>query len=185
EPDRVVRRDGDAAVAHHLLEQVLVHREGRAGDAGADVGDIRELEQALHGAVLAERAVQDRQDDVDRPDRGERPASGWNRQRLRGTRLGISYQDMSRTVRSPRFERPAPVAADCDLGDLVPVGVEWRAAPTRRGERYLVLARAPARENGHANAAPSRAHGGGGGPDVVVDGVVVPGPGGDAPAGVV
>ena len=34
---------------------------------GSDVRDRGELEQALHGAVLAKRAVEDREDDVDGP----------------------------------------------------------------------------------------------------------------------
>ena len=76
EPDRVVRGDRDAAVAHDLLEQVLVHREGRGGDAGADVRDAGELEEPLHRSVLAERAVEDREDDVDgaEPSRAARPS---------------------------------------------------------------------------------------------------------------
>ena len=83
EPDGVVCRDGDAAVAHHLLEQVLVHRERGRGDAGADVGHVCQFEQPLHGSVLAERPVQDRQNDVHGADRLERPGLGRNGQRLR------------------------------------------------------------------------------------------------------
>ena len=71
-------RDRNAAVAHHLLEEILVHRERRRGDAGADVGDVGELEQPLHGAVLPEGPVQDRQDDVDLSERRERSGRGWN-----------------------------------------------------------------------------------------------------------
>ena len=88
-PDRVMARDRNAAVPHHLLEEVLVHRERRARDAGADVRDARELEQPLHRPVLAERAVQDRQHDVDGSERGERAGLGGNGQRLRRTRLGV------------------------------------------------------------------------------------------------
>ena len=58
-------RHGDAVVAQHRLEHVLVHAERGGEHAGADVGDAGELEQALHGAVLAEGAVEDREDDVD------------------------------------------------------------------------------------------------------------------------
>ena len=92
-------RDGDAAVAHHLLEEVLVHRERGAGDAGADVRDAGELEQSLDGAVLAERAVEDRQHDVDGAERGERSGLGGNGQRLR------------RTSRPQRRPGPARAAA--------------------------------------------------------------------------
>ena len=48
------------------LHHVLVHAHGGAEHARADVGHARELEQALHRAVLAHRAVQHREDDVDR-----------------------------------------------------------------------------------------------------------------------
>src|ERR1700756_49664 len=63
-------------------------------------------------------------------------------------------------------ERPAPVAADRDLGDLVPLPVEGRGARPPRLQRDLVLAGAAASEDGHAETA-GRAHPvvvGGGGP---------------------
>ena len=66
---RDVPRDGDSTVAEHGLEQVLVHAERGGGDARADVGHARELEEPLDGAVLAERAVEDRKDDVDLAER--------------------------------------------------------------------------------------------------------------------
>ena len=87
EPDRVVARDGDAAVPQDLLEEVLVHREGGGGDSRPDVGDVGQLEQALHRPVLAEGPVQDGQHDVDLAERRERAGLGRNRQRLRGARL--------------------------------------------------------------------------------------------------
>ena len=74
EPDRVMARHRDAAVAHDLLEQVLVHRERGRRDAGADVGDVGELQQPLHRPVLAERAVQDGKDDVHLAERRRRRA---------------------------------------------------------------------------------------------------------------
>src|ERR1700747_526020 len=64
------------------------------------------------------------------------------------------------------IERPAAVAADRDLGDLVPLGIEGRGDRPSRLEGDVVLARAAARENGHAETA-GRAHPvvvGGGGP---------------------
>jgi hypothetical protein len=75
-PQRHVAGDGNAAVAQDGLTEVLVHADGGGGDARPDVGHARELEQALHRPVLAERPVQDRQHDVDL---AERP---------RGSRVG-------------------------------------------------------------------------------------------------
>ena len=43
----------------------LVHRRSRGEHPGADVRDAGQLEQALDGPVLAVRAVQDREHDVD------------------------------------------------------------------------------------------------------------------------
>jgi hypothetical protein len=78
----VVPRHRYAAVAHDLLEQILVHRDGRGGDARSHVRLVRELEQSLHGPVLPERPVQDRQHDVDGADRRERAGLGRNGQCL-------------------------------------------------------------------------------------------------------
>ena len=80
-------------------------------------------------------------------------------------------------VRS-RFERPASVAADCDLRDLVPLRVEAAGDGTRRGQGDVVLARPAAREDGHAEA-PGRAH------PVVVVVDVVGGPGENWPTSIV
>jgi len=60
---------------------------------------------------------------------------------------------MARLVRSSCLERPAAVAADRDLGDLVPLRVERRDDRPRGGEGDLVLARPAAREDGHADPA--------------------------------
>ena len=60
-----VRGLRQAGGGEELLHDVLVHGGGGAEDAGADVGDVGELEEALDGAVLAEGAVEDGEDDVD------------------------------------------------------------------------------------------------------------------------
>ena len=46
------------------LKMSLSMRHRRGQHVGADVGDVEALEQALDAAVLAERAVQDREGDV-------------------------------------------------------------------------------------------------------------------------
>ena len=169
EPDRVVARDGDAAVAHHLLEEVLVHRERGGRDARADVRDVRELEQPLHRPVLAERPVQDRQHDVDGSERRERPRRGRNGQRLR--RALSSPVDTSDWDLPRRLERPAAVAADRDVHDVVALRIERLEHRAGGGEGDVVLARAAAREQRDAEPA---AHGVVG---VVVVSVVVVGAG--------
>ena len=153
EADRVVGRDGDAAVAHHLLEEVLVHRERGAGDARADVRDAGELEQSLDRPVLAERAVEDRQHDVDGAERGERSGLGGNGQCLRRTRLALNAcRAWPREGRGAGLERPAAVAADRDADDVVPLRVERREHRAGGGEGDVVLARAAAREQRDAKA---------------------------------
>src|SRR4051812_46143467 len=162
-PERVLRplslpqgdvvRDRHAAVAHDRLEDVLVHCERRAEHARADVGHARELEQALHRPVLAERPVQDREDDVDVTER--------RRHALRrdGQRLGDRG-----AVGRPSRKLPAAVAADLDGDRLVPLRVERVQHRPRRGERDLVLGRASAQQHGHADAATHGLGGGGGSP---------------------
>ena len=50
----------DAGRREDLLGHRLVHRQSRAEHAGPGVGNVGEFEQALHGAVLAHRTVQER-----------------------------------------------------------------------------------------------------------------------------
>ena len=59
----------DAGVAHQGLEDRLVHPDGRARHAGADVRHAERLEEALQHAVLTAGAVNDRKDDVRAPGR--------------------------------------------------------------------------------------------------------------------
>ena len=132
-------RDGHAAVAHHRLEDVLVHAERRGEHPGADVRNVRQLEQPLHSAVLAERAVQDRQDDVDDAEPLERAAVVRDRQRPRD---GL-----------PGPELPPAVAPDRDLGDVVPRRIERLEHGAGRRERDVVLARTAAGKQRHAQAA--------------------------------
>ncbi len=75
-----IPRHRDPLVAHHRLEEVLVHAQRRGGHARADVGDACELEEPLDGAVLAEGPVQHREDDVHLAERLDRPPVGRNRE---------------------------------------------------------------------------------------------------------
>ena len=70
-----VRGEGKAGGEEHALHGVFVHAGGGAEDAGADVGDVGELEEALDGAVFAEGAVEDGEDYVD-AERGGRTRRG-------------------------------------------------------------------------------------------------------------
>ena len=65
-----VRGLGQAGGGEEPLHGVLVHGGGGAEDAGADVGDVGEFEEALDGAVFAEGAVEDGEDDVEARVRG-------------------------------------------------------------------------------------------------------------------
>ena len=144
---RDVARDRDPAVAEHRLEEVLVHAERRRRDAGADVRHAGELEQALHRAVLAERAVQDR---AARRRPAPSVAAGASSRATHGQRLRRSSRDSSLSPGSPSSQRPSrPISID---DGLVALGVERGDHRARRRERDLVLARAAAREHGDANA---------------------------------
>ena len=150
-PQRDVAGHRDPTVAHHGLEDVLVHRERRAEHACAHVRDARELEQALHRAVLTERPVQDREHHVHLAERRGHLV-GRHRQRLRDGSVFTGS------------ELPASVALDRHGGNVVPFGVEGLEHRPRGLERDLVLGRLAAEQDGDADAL---AHGIGGGGGVL------------------
>ena len=135
--------DGHALVAHHRLEEILVHAERRGGDAGADVGDVGELEKALHRAVLAEGPVQDGEDDVHALERGGRVVRGD------GQHLA-ALADPALPGRG--LELPAPVLADLDGAHVVALGVERIDDGASRRDRDVVLARASAHDHRHPDS---------------------------------
>ena len=57
--------DRQPASREQNLHDRLVHARRRGQHAGADIRNVREFEQALHGAVLAVRPMQDREHHVD------------------------------------------------------------------------------------------------------------------------
>ena len=107
-----------ADTLHHLL----IHADGGGHHARAHVGQVGQLQQALHRAVLAEGAVQDGEDHVDLGLRA---------------RLG---QDGARA--------PLAVLVDEVLQNLVPGGVDARHDGLGRADRNLVLAAAAAVNDG-------------------------------------
>src|SRR5581483_2644555 len=132
----------DPLVAHHRLEQVLVHAERRGGVVGADVGHAGHLQQPLQPAVLAERPVEDRQDDLDaRQRRRDLRGRGRNGQlwtvRSRDCPWAYALRDGS------GGEGPAAAAVDLDGDRLVAVGVEGVDHRPRGRDRDRVL-RGPA-----------------------------------------
>ena len=100
---------GDPALAEQPLEDQLVDRHRGGEHAGADVGDVEALEQPLHGAVLAERPVQDREGDV----AAEQPAGGAQVDlgALASASQRPSGSMTTSTVSWPAARSPSPTAA--------------------------------------------------------------------------
>ncbi|CDN44222.1 hypothetical protein BN871_EK_00080 [Paenibacillus sp. P22] len=73
-------------VGEHLFHENLVHAYCRSKDPRSDVRNIGHFHQSLDRAVLAERSVQQREHDVDRPSR----SSGRSGRRLEGALSGLS-----------------------------------------------------------------------------------------------
>jgi hypothetical protein len=59
-----VRHLRDLRVGHHVLEDDLVHAQGRGEHPRAHIGHVGQLEQALNGAVLAKGPMKRGEDDV-------------------------------------------------------------------------------------------------------------------------
>ena len=60
---KVIHR-GQAPLAKQPLHDILIHGHGRTQHTGADVWQVGQLQETLHGPVLTERSVQNRENDV-------------------------------------------------------------------------------------------------------------------------
>ena len=64
--DDLVRADLQPSGLEGNLHEVLVHAHSGCGHTATHVVQVSHFQQALHGAVLTEGAVQQREDDVHR-----------------------------------------------------------------------------------------------------------------------
>ena len=122
----------------HLLEHDLVHAQRRGEHAGADVGHVEQLEQALDGAVLAERPVQDGEDGVG----AEQAAAGAERQRRR--RRASTRPSARSSPAAPRGRRPPPPRARTRPSSARPRARTSARRPGRRPSWHRRSARASA-----------------------------------------
>jgi hypothetical protein len=110
----------------HPLHVLLVLADGRGEHTRTDVRDTGELQEALEGAVLAVRAVQDGEDDVDLAER-------------LGHRSGLAVDDFA--VGGVDGEHHAALAR---LGEFLDVGVRRSVIAIRSGSS-AVSAQRPSR----------------------------------------
>src|SRR3989338_4783970 len=75
-PHRDERRRRQPGLQEQPLLHLFVHPQRRAEHARAHVGQVGQLEQSLHGAVFAEGAVQDGENDVERERQGRAFVAG-------------------------------------------------------------------------------------------------------------
>ena len=141
--------------AEHLLGHRLVHGQRRAEHAAADVGHVGQLEQPLHGAVLAQRSVQQRQHDggSGRHGGGE-DGRGRGRPPVDGQPVGQGQRIGGRSERRAWPPRPAATRrrGRCRRRDRVAVGVDGAQHVRRRHPRDVVLGRLAAEEHDEVDA---------------------------------
>ena len=145
------RACGMPAAREHVLGLRLVHGQRRGQHAAAHVGHAGQLEQALDGAVLAQRSVQEGEHD-DLLVVGAGQCLGRVRGRAPGgQRLG----ERSRTGgerRGPHRWRPSTGRlGDGDRLDVVAVGVGGGQDVAGRHQGHLVLGRLAAEQDDEAD----------------------------------
>ena len=145
-----VAGQGQVVLGQYLLGGQLVHRQRRAQHPRAHIGHVGHLEQALDGAVLSQRAVQQREHDHGSGggqfgEAGERVPGGPGRvERLGQFAGGVGGG-------SGLGQRPASVEADAHRDDVVAVGVDGGQHVAGRHARDVVLgAAAPEEEDERA-----------------------------------
>ena len=121
ERTRVGQADGRERALHHHL----VHGHRRAHDARSHVGEVRQLEQALHGAVLAVGPVQQR----NTTSTSSAPTAGATSPSI-AKALGSAFGPASMAARRGVGQQPLALDGDGHGHDLVARRVERRATAT-------------------------------------------------------
>ena len=101
----------------------FVHRHRRRHHATTHVGQVGKLQQALHGAVFSQRAMQHRKDNVEMPQRfvlGHQPGRSGLRHEFSRARPGLGLQEQERLL----SQQPTPALIDADQRNLVTGRIE-------------------------------------------------------------
>jgi hypothetical protein len=161
--------DGQALGDQELLGELLVHPGRTREHPGPDVGDAGHLQETLDGAVLAEGAVQHREDDVDGGEdltgpvgveHDQAAAGGVAGQGERGAPRVDGRQDAAgdgELAGVVGAEHPRALPRDPDRHDLEALRVQVGEHAPRGHAGHRVLAAAPAEH--HRDPNPSDAHG--------------------------
>ena len=159
--DRHERADRQPVGGEDQLREVLVHADRAGQHAGADVAGAHHLEQALDGAVLAERPVQQgdryvhRAQSVQAPTPGVRPAPSPTGPRISTASWASSVSSGSRPSVTAKLRDgvridhdPAARPGDADPDHVVAVPVQRPDHPGGRQAGHRVLAARSAEHHG-------------------------------------
>jgi len=151
--DRSPRHHQDPGLRQQALGHVFVHADGRAEGPWPDVGDVRQLQQALHGSVLAVGSVQNREHHVVVAEqgarRGHRTAVVWVDRHFQ--RAPHRFQaERARIARGTQqslfgFRPPAALLVDADQHGLEAIAIERNEDVARRQQRHFVFCRSAAK----------------------------------------
>jgi len=153
--------DGDFGGAEKFFGDVFIHGDGGAEDAGADEGKTGEVEETLDGAVFAEGAVHDGEDDVDALAGAaavEADESGVGGIGAHGDALA-GAENLRKHFLGAGADEPVAFFGDADGHDFVFVRVEAANHGGCGGEGDFVFAGAAAEENADAQSFFVRGHG--------------------------
>ena len=150
--DRPVGRYGQPVGDKELFADDLVHRQAAGQHTAPHIRYARQFQQPLHGAILTVRAVQYREDHVQR---GKATAGGAGHQLAAGRgglRVGRRRGLFAGRQRGQRItaRQPAAVVRDADGHNLVLVPIHHGHDRARRSQRDFMLAGAAAKYNAHA-----------------------------------
>ena len=151
-----VRHHRQAGLQQQALGHLLVHRRRAGEHARADVGHATGLEQALQPAVLAERAVQGRERDVDAGQLAGDVARFAGHQLAAAARCerdgaGVRVDGGGEACAREGHVAPRTRALDADGHHPVAGLAQHRGERGGRAQRDLVLGGAPAEEQAHGD----------------------------------
>ena len=146
----------DMVREHDILEDALVHPNRGAGHTGADIRQIGQFEETLHGAIFTIGAMEGREDHIEIRNQFKTKTTILGLESIQSGAGGVGQEGtfdqgcqitLFETLAGIRTGQPGTGVGDANLKNLIAVRIEYRQHGASRHEGDFMFAGTTAKED--------------------------------------